>query len=98
MREMRKFFNVTGACFPEDHYMVNLDKRLSEIKGMVDRGNYFVINRGRQYGKSTTLFALAEYLRKDYVVAHLDFQQMPFELYETGKTFSIAFADIFVNA
>src|SRR5574344_408143 len=95
MREMRKFFNVTGACFPEDHYMVNLDKRLSEIKEMVDRGDYFVINRGRQYGKTTTLFALAEYLKKNYVVAPLDFQQMSSTLFATEQSFVTAFVRFF---
>lgn len=55
---MAKSFNVTGACNPELHYMVNIDDRLQIIKRMIDRGNYFTINRARQYGKTTTLGAL----------------------------------------
>ena len=38
--------------------MVNLESRLAEIKKMIDAGKYFTINRGRQYGKTTTLNAL----------------------------------------
>ncbi len=34
----------------------------------MDRGKYFVINRGRQYGKTTTLMVLAEYLKDDYML------------------------------
>ena len=63
---MRRYFNTEGRCRPQQHYMVGLDDRLDRIKRLfVDRGKYFVINRGRQYGKTTTLMALAEYLRKE---------------------------------
>jgi len=73
---MAKTFNVTGACNPVRHYMVDLESRLKEIKKMVDAGDYFSINRARQYGKTTTLRALAKYLEGDYVVISLDFQKM----------------------
>lgn len=33
---MAKIFNVTAVCIPEEHYMVNIDKRLDEIKGLID--------------------------------------------------------------
>ncbi|MCD7816034.1 MAG: hypothetical protein LUH12_04890, partial [Bacteroides sp.] len=65
---MAKYFNVNGLCRPEKHYMVDLSSRLEQIKEMVDNGDYFTINRGRQYGKTTMLNALAEYLRNDYEV------------------------------
>lgn len=43
--------------------MLRLDGRLRQMKERyVDRGSYFVINRGRQYGKTTILRALAEYI------------------------------------
>ena len=67
---MAKIFNVNGACRPGQHYMVNLEPKLREIKAMVDAGEYFVINRARQYGKTTTLYALADYLKKDYDVVN----------------------------
>lgn len=55
---MNKVFNVNGACKPAKHYMVDLKPRLEEIKTMVDDGQYFTINRARQYGKTTVLRAL----------------------------------------
>lgn len=62
---MQRYFNTEGSCNPKEHYMVRLDERLDRIKRLfVDRGKYFVINRGRQYGKTTTLQALAEYLKQ----------------------------------
>lgn len=49
---MKRRFNITGSYNQRKHYMVNLDERLKRIKEeYVDEGNYFVINRGRQYGK-----------------------------------------------
>ncbi len=54
---MPKVFNTTGLCVPEKHYMVNIDKRLRDIKVLVDEENYFTINKARQYGKTTTLRA-----------------------------------------
>lgn len=61
---MKRCFNVTGACDPQLHYMVNLQERLEKIKTLVDSGAYFTISRARQYGKTTTLMALADYLKK----------------------------------
>jgi len=61
---LKKFFNVNGSCNPQIHYMIDLSERLSEIKKMVDAGEYFTINRARQYGKTTLLAALTEYLKR----------------------------------
>lgn len=52
---MNKHFNTTGLCFPDEHYMVNIEDRLDEIAVLVEQAEYFVINRARQYGKTTTL-------------------------------------------
>lgn len=64
---MERFFNTEGPCDPKLHYMIRLDDRSEEIKRLfVDRGKYFIISRGRQYGKTTTLRALAKYLQKTF--------------------------------
>ena len=94
---MKRYFNVTGACNPKRHYMVNIQKSLEEIKKMVDRGEYFTINRARQYGKTTTLMALAEYLKKDYVVISLDFQKIGNEEFNDASVFSISFAEYLIE-
>lgn len=73
---MRKHFNITGDCKPKLHYMVDLTQRLEKIKAMVDSGEYFVINRARQFGKTTTLKALQKFLAYEYYVISLDFQYL----------------------
>ncbi len=96
--EMTKYFNTEGSCKPKEHYMVKLDDRLGMMKNLlVDRKKYFVINRGRQYGKTTTLRALEEYLKDDYIVLSLDFQQLGTEDFANESTFAYAFADILVR-
>lgn len=95
---MERCFNITGCCNPEEHYMVNLDSRLAQIKKMIDKGQYFCINRGRQYGKTTTILALEKYLAKEYIVVSMDFQGLSTEIFRTEKAFSKAFAAIFIEA
>lgn len=95
---MQRYFNTEGLCEPNIHYMVCLDDRLDRIKRLfVDRGKYFVINRGRQYGKTTTLFALEKYLSSDYLVAFLDFQEFGSAEFQDEYTFSRAFAEVFLE-
>lgn len=99
MAEKKRYFNVTGLCNPAEHYMVNLDSRLAEIKEYVDRGDYFVINRARQHGKTTTLNALQEYLSDEYIVVSMDFQVQMSEMeFSDQNAFSLAFADAFTQA
>lgn len=94
---MRKEFNITGLCVPGKHYMVDLGSRLEQMKKMVDQGQYFTINRARQYGKTTTLAALAEYLKKEYIVVFLDFQMIGSAMYDREDSFARAFAACFLD-
>ena len=94
---MRKEFNITGLCVPKKHYMVNLNSRLEQLKKMVDKGSYFAVNRARQYGKTTMLAALADFLKNEYRVIFLDFQIIGSAMYENEDSFSRAFADCFLS-
>lgn len=89
---MGKVFNVNGACRPDRHYMVNLSQRLEEIRDMVEKGQYFTINKARQYGKTTILRALVDFLKKDYAVISLDFQNIESDEYVNGNSFVHAFS------
>ncbi|MBO5069583.1 MAG: ATP-binding protein [Roseburia sp.] len=95
---MAKVFNVTADCKPDKHYMVKLDKRLVEIKKLVDNGSYFMIHCARQYGKTTTLRALNKYLLSDYYVVLMDFQTFDAAKFENGNVFSSSFANSFLRA
>ncbi len=90
---MAKIFNIAGCCEPELNYMVDLSSRLNEIKKMVDAGMYFTMNRAQQFGKTTTLTALAEYLKTDYEVISMDFQTMSSASFESEQAFVAAFSE-----
>ncbi len=92
-----KRFNINGICYKDKHYMVNLDSRLEQIKAMIDEGEYFAINRARQYGKTTTLWALKDYLRSDYVVIFISFQKFGASSFEDEYTFSYSLCKILLQ-
>jgi hypothetical protein len=82
-----KSFNTTGACIPDKHYMIDLNSRMLQVKAMIDAGEYFTINRARQYGKTTMLTALKNYLQDEYAILSLDFQALGHAAFETEGTF-----------
>jgi hypothetical protein len=86
-----KQFNTTAVCVPSKHYMVDLSERVKEIKKLVDAGKYFTINRARQYGKTTTISRLCDYLQTDYHVLSLDFQKISDASYKNEESFVKAF-------
>lgn len=44
--------------------MADISQKFSQTMKMVQQGKYFVINRPRQYGKTTMLEAVARALRQ----------------------------------
>jgi len=86
-----KKFNVTGTCIPEKHYMVDITNKLMQIKEMVDDEAYFTINRGRQYGKTTTLSRLRHFLADEYTVIAISFEGLDEEEFANAKKFSQTF-------
>lgn len=92
-----KVFNTTGLCNPNKHYMVDISDRLLQIKKMIEAGNYFCINRARQYGKTTTLAALKQLLLNDYQILSLDFQNIDNDAFSTGGTFSQTIARLILD-
>lgn len=73
---MAKKFCTTGTCIPEKNYMVDLSNKIQQIINQyIESGQYFTINRARQYGKTTLLYLLEKELRKqDYLVLSLSFE------------------------
>lgn len=92
-----KRFNVAGLCVPHMHYMVDISEKLRRIKVMLDNGDYFTINRARQYGKTTTLAALRELIKDEYLVISISFEGMTEEGCESTKAFCNTFMHIVRN-
>jgi hypothetical protein len=86
---MKKKFNDTGLCIPERHYMADTSEKIAAILKLVEDGSYFVINRPRQYGKTTTLYLLELALQKqeDYFPMFISFEGFGSESYHSEQRF-----------
>ena len=90
-----KKFNTAAVCIPSKHYMVDLTGRVTEIRKMVDAGEYFTINRARQYGKTTTINALVQALSDDYLMVSLSFEGLTDANFASEQSFVKAFCRMF---
>ena len=95
---MGKQFNAEGICFAKEHYMVNLDSRIMEIKKLIEDGKYFTINKARQYGKTTTLSMLKESLDDAYVVFSISFEGIGDKAYQDEEKFCRLFCGLLYDA
>ncbi|MDR1788146.1 MAG: hypothetical protein LBR16_06825 [Treponema sp.] len=84
-------FNVTGVCVPDKHYMVDISGKVRQIRAMIDQGLYFTINRGRQYGKTTTINALCGALADDYICVWISLEGLGRASFETEEAFCPVF-------
>ena len=76
--------------------MVDISKRIDTIMhDYIENGQYFTINRARQYGKTTTLYLLERRLQKEYLVLSLSFEAVD-EYFET-QLYDMFLAELTVN-
>jgi len=92
-----KRFNTVGTCFPNRHYMVDISKRIEIIRNMVEQGEYFCINRGRQYGKTTTLEAIRQTLSDSYMVIKTSFEGLGDSPFDSENTLAYSFIYIITS-
>ena len=89
---MRKKFNITGSCNPEKHYMVDTAKRFEAVEDLIDSGEYFTINRARQYGKTTMLQMIRRKLSDKYLVIKTSYEGIGDEPFKDEESFAKMFA------
>ena len=94
---MRKKFNITGSCNPRQHYMVNTAKRFEAVESLIEQGEYFTINRARQYGKTTMLQAIRRKLSDKYLVIKTSFEGVGNESFQGQETFVKTFAKLMLR-
>ena len=78
---MKRFFNVTGLCNPNDHFMVDPLRGLDEtILSLIANKYYFTIHAPRQTGKTTLLRSLSKQLNmsQKYVAVHFSLETAGF--------------------
>jgi energy-coupling factor transporter ATP-binding protein EcfA2 len=96
---MAKRFNVTGLCFPKQHYMVDTSDKFKKIKDLIDFGEYFTINRPRQYGKTTTLQTMGQILRDtgEYIVFNISFEGVGDDMFKNETIFAPSFLEVLAD-
>ena len=79
--------------------MADVSGKLAQAFGMVEKGAYFIINRPRQYGKTTTLYTLADMLRKtgEYIVFNTSFEGVGDSFFSDEEAFSGRFVELLAD-
>lgn len=87
---MAKEFNITGNCRPNRHFMADTRAKMEGVMELVTKGKYFTMNRPRQYGKTTTLFALFDALAasEEYLAFKISFEGVGDEVFKTEPAFA----------
>jgi hypothetical protein len=62
---MPRWFNTAGPCKPGYHYMLPPERRVPQVRGVIDHMHYFVLHAPRQTGKTTILRGLAAALTEE---------------------------------
>jgi len=94
-----KKFNITGTCIPSRHYMADTSAKLKRVMALIEEGEYFTINRPRQYGKTTTMLRITDLLNQSetYLAFNISFEGIGSDVFLTEQSFSCAFLELLIN-
>ncbi|QTA78905.1 AAA ATPase-like domain-containing protein, GxxExxY domain-containing [Desulfonema limicola] len=69
--------------------MVDISGKIEQIFQLVKSGEYFVVNRPRQFGKTTTLMLLSRYLnmKDDYLALNISFEDIDSDTHKNQERF-----------
>ncbi len=93
---MAKKFNITGTCIPAKHYMADTSDKLRKVLDLIEAGEYFTINRPRQYGKTTTMSVMNRLLqtKPEYLSILTSFEGVGDLVFQDEKSFSGMFLEL----
>ena len=93
---MRKKFNITGWCNSQRHYMADISNKVQQVLQMIEEEEYFIINRPRQYGKTTMLITIDVLLSKSpkWLVFSTSFEGIGSEDYLQEGSFCDSFLSL----
>ncbi|MGD2085318.1 MAG: hypothetical protein PVH61_03955 [Candidatus Aminicenantes bacterium] len=93
---MKRIFNTTGTCIPTRHFVADVSAKVDQVMEMAARGDYFTINRPRQYGKTTIMYHLFKEMRKkkDYLPLDISFEGIGASTYAAAERFIPAVLDL----
>lgn len=77
--------------------MVDTEKRFKAVESLIDFGEYFTINRARQYGKTTMLQTIRRRLSDKYLIIKTSFEGIGDESFESISRFVTTFCRLMVG-
>lgn len=87
-------FNITGVCISRKHYVVDVSDKMDKIIELIEKEQYFTINRARQYGKTTTLWNIYNCLEDKYLVVKISFEGIGESAFSSENAFVISFINL----
>ena len=78
--------------------MVNINEKLKNVEELIARGDYFVINRPRQYGKTTLLSQITRVFKEKYLIIRISFEGIGDSVFENEEVFSISFLTLIIES
>lgn len=89
-----KEFNVTGVCIPRKHYIVDISDKVDKIIELIEKEQYFTINRARQYGKTSALWNIYNCLEDKYLVIDISFEGIGDNAFSSENAFVSSFINL----
>jgi hypothetical protein len=77
--------------------MVEIKDKLKKIEYYIDNGEYFTINKPRQYGKTTTINQINKYLNNKYFILEISFEGLGDYAFESEERFCKSFISLLNN-
>ncbi|MEA1976167.1 MAG: AAA family ATPase, partial [Bacillota bacterium] len=93
-----KKFNIATSCVPSMHYMVDISGKIKKIRKLIDVGEYFTINKARQFGKTTARYALKSELKDEYIVLNISFEGQGEKSFQDEESFSKSIFTMFADS
>jgi len=78
--------------------MVDISAKFRQVLALIERGKYFTINRPRQFGKTTMLFALGRRLADGYLIVRLSFEGVDDAMFADGRAFSEGLVELIARS
>ncbi|MCP4352783.1 MAG: hypothetical protein GY795_45600 [Desulfobacterales bacterium] len=80
---MAKFFNTSGPCRPEDHYIIDIGERFKNVRKLIDNKHYFILHAPMQTGKTTNMIGFTRQLNEEgrYIALYVNVEPGPVSMH-----------------
>jgi len=98
---MPRYFNTTGFCRPEKHYMVDPTRGLmSSVNQLIENEQYFLIHAPRQSGKTTLLHSLCRQINAEgkYIALTFSMENAGTQEMELGEAMRVSIESLYEMA